>query len=67
MDLIDELIELRKAKGVSQATVAENVGCDQSTVTYWERKKTKPSGSARILLQNFVARLKEMPDAERAA
>lgn len=67
MDLIDELKALRERKGVSQATVADALGCDQGAISHWENKKAKPSGSARILLQGFMARMREMPDKADAA
>lgn len=65
MDLISELKSLREKKGVSQGSVAEAVGCDQSAVSLWEQGKTSPSGSARILLQGLLARMREMPDAQK--
>lgn len=55
----------RYLKGVSQGSVAEAVGCDQSAVSLWEQGKTSPSGSARILLQGLLARMREMPDAQK--
>jgi len=67
MDLIAELKQLREKKGVSQATVAEAVGYDQSAVSHWEQGKASPSGSARILLQAFMARMREMPDTPEKA
>lgn len=67
MDLIAELKQLREKKGVSQARVAEAVGCDQTAVSHWENGNAAPSGSARILLQGFIARMREMPDAQKAS
>lgn len=67
MDLVDELIELRASKGVSQTAVAQATGCDQSAVSLWEQKKTKPSGSARILLERYVKQLRKMADKASAA
>lgn len=62
MDLVTELIDLRDKKGVSQATVAAAIGCDQSAISHWEKRKTSPSGSARILLESYLATLRKMPD-----
>jgi DNA-binding transcriptional regulator YiaG len=67
MTLVDELISLRESRGVSQEEVATSVGVDQSAVSYWERKKTQPSGSARILLKAFVEELKKRPAKSKAA
>lgn len=53
--LIDELILLRERLSIPQTEVAAACGVDQSTVSLWEREKTKPSGSAKILLERFIA------------
>ncbi len=56
MDLVAELKDLRETRKISQATVAAAVGVDQSAISHWEQGKSKPSGSARKLLERFVAR-----------
>lgn len=53
--LIDDLIALRKRTNLTQSAVAEACGVDQTAVSHWEKRKTKPSGSARILLEQFIA------------
>lgn len=39
----------------SQAEIAEACGVDQSTVSLWLNGIRNPSGSARILLRQFIA------------
>ena len=56
MELISELKKLREAKRVPQSEVAAACGVDQSAVSLWENGKTEPSGSARILLEQFIER-----------
>lgn len=67
MDLIDELTSLREAKGIPQSDVATACGVDQSAVSLWENRKNAPSGSAKILLQQFIEEARGLPDKQRKA
>lgn len=55
MDDLLDVPALRAELSVSQAQLAELLGLDQSTVSLWETGKTKPSGSARLLMQRLLA------------
>lgn len=66
MDLVSELKGLRETRGISQAAVAAATGVDQSAVSYWETGKSSPSGSARILLEKFIAEARKLPKKKRA-
>jgi DNA-binding transcriptional regulator YiaG len=65
MDLVAELKDLRKTHGISQSAVAAALGVKQSAVSHWESGNATPSGSARILLENYVAGLRK-PAARRS-
>ncbi len=67
--LVVELTDLRRTRRISQAAVAVAVGVKQSAVSYWESGKAKPSGSARILLEQYVERARKLPiiEEEQAA
>jgi transcriptional regulator with XRE-family HTH domain len=56
----DELREMRRSFGWSQQTLAEGLGVDVSTISRWERSKTKPAlvNGPRIgkLLKHVAAR-----------
>lgn len=67
MDLVTELKDLRETRGISQAAVAAAVGVDQSAVSHWERGESAPSGSARILLGQFVEEARKLPLVEKKA
>lgn len=45
MGYLDQLAELRKRKGLTQAQVAERVGVEQPTYQRWEKGKREPSFS----------------------
>lgn len=55
MDLSADFRNWRDDRGISQAAVATACGVDQSTVSLWETGRNGPSGSARILLDRFIA------------
>lgn len=38
-----DIAALRKAKGLTQAQLAEMVGCDQAIISRWEHKQSTPS------------------------
>lgn len=54
-DIVAQLIALRKARGISQSAVAEQIGVDQAVISNWEQNKRKPKGPALKLLQAFIA------------
>lgn len=68
MDLVTELIALRRTRRIAQQAVATACGVDQSTVSLWERRKVGVGGSARILLERFIAdeKAKPLPEGEAA-
>ncbi|MGN0823005.1 MAG: helix-turn-helix domain-containing protein [Candidatus Gallimonas sp.] len=43
--LSERLIELRKERGLSQATVAKDLGVSLGIVCYWEKNKSDPTAS----------------------
>lgn len=43
-ELISELIDARKSKGISQERLAFDIGCTTSLVHKWETRKRIPSG-----------------------
>ncbi len=53
-DIVDQLIELRKARKISQSAVADAIGIDQAVISNWEQKKRRPKGPALKLLLAFI-------------
>lgn len=53
MDFKERLKELRKAKGLSQATLAERLGMSKSTIGAYETGDIKPSVEAIEALAEF--------------
>ena len=53
MDFRERLKELRKAKGLSQATLAERLGMSKSTIGMYETGDIKPSVEAIEALAEF--------------
>lgn len=53
MDFKERLKELRKAKGLSQATLAERLGMSKSTIGMYETGDIKPSVEAIEALAEF--------------
>lgn len=53
MDFKDRLKELRKAKGLSQVTLAERLGLSKSTVGAYETGDITPSVDALNLIADF--------------
>lgn len=48
------LKEMREAKGLSQASVAQTLGVDQSAVCLWEKGKTMPRHKVAIRLADLL-------------
>jgi transcriptional regulator with XRE-family HTH domain len=69
----DRLIAARKAAGKSQAAVAEDIGCDRTSVSDWERGETTPHPHQRqpyaeslgITLQELDGLLSSIPSEDR--
>lgn len=51
----EEIRSFRKQKGLSQEAFGELCGVRKSTVSEWESGKSKPSGSAAILLEEYLS------------
>ncbi len=47
MELKDRIKELRTAKQLTQADIADSLGIDQSTVSYWEKGRQEPNAIQR--------------------
>jgi len=54
-DLIGKFKRVRCSLGLTQEQLAEKLGIDESTIAGWERGETKPVGSYRKLLEDFLA------------
>ena len=54
MGYLDALAALRKAKGFTQASLAERIGVEQPTVQRWERGKREPTLSQLVELANIL-------------
>ena len=50
-----DVLEIRKALGLTQTQMADRLGVDRSAVAQWEGGFTKPSGPAQILLRQLQA------------
>lgn len=53
MDFKDRLKELRKAKGISQATLAERLGLSKSTIGMYETGDITPSVEALNMIADY--------------
>jgi transcriptional regulator with XRE-family HTH domain len=51
---LDQLADLRKRKGLTQATLAERMGVEQPTVQRWEKGKREPSLSQLLELARVL-------------
>ena len=49
----ERLLELRKEKNVSQATLAKAIGVSYSIVCYWETDRSEPTGVNLVKLADF--------------
>ncbi|AKR49435.1 hypothetical protein DB34_11415 [Acetobacter pasteurianus] len=49
-----DIIEARKKKGLTQSGLAQAIKVSQSTITDWERGKSRPSGENLTILKNFL-------------
>ena len=54
-DLIERFKRVHYSLGLSQEQLGQKLGVDESTIAGWERGETKPVGSYRKLLEDFVA------------
>lgn len=45
--------ELRTERGISQATLAKEIGVSQKAIDYWERHVNEPKASYIVLLADF--------------
>jgi transcriptional regulator with XRE-family HTH domain len=50
----DELKKSRVDLGLSQKTLAERLGVDESTVWNWEHGRTEPPASLRVRIIRFL-------------
>lgn len=49
-----DVAAIRNELGLSQAAFAQLLQVDQSSVSLWETKKTKPGGPARQVMLNLL-------------
>ncbi len=49
----ERLLELRKDKGISQATLAKAIGVSFSVVCYWETDRSEPTAPNLVLLADY--------------
>lgn len=54
MGYLDRLAALRKAKGFTQATLAERIGVEQPTIQRWEKGKREPNLGQLVELANVL-------------
>ena len=47
------LKELRSERGISQATLAKQIGVSQKAIDYWERGINEPKASYIVLLADY--------------
>jgi DNA-binding transcriptional regulator YiaG len=53
-DLIGKLKRLRGTLGLTQETLAQKLGIDESTIAGWERGENKPTNPYRKLIEDLV-------------
>ena len=49
----EHLLELRKEKNISQATLAKNIGVSYAVVCYWETDRSEPTAPNIVKLAEF--------------
>lgn len=49
----ERLLELRKEKNISQATLAKNIGVSYAVVCYWETDRSEPTAPNIVKLAEF--------------
>jgi transcriptional regulator with XRE-family HTH domain len=54
MIIAERIKELRVEKGMSQAQLAEMVGCSQPMITLWEKGECEPTATAIIKLSEAL-------------
>lgn len=50
-----EIKDFRKRKGLTQEELGKLCGVGKSSVSQWESGTTDPSGSARVILEEFLS------------
>lgn len=55
--------QARKEKGITQASMAEELGCRQQTISEWELGMYKPQNAYQRLLSLFFKSLQSPPEA----
>ena len=53
MDIADRILHLRKARGISQEELAEQVGVSRQAVSKWESAQSTPDIEKIILLSEY--------------
>ncbi len=53
MNFGETIKELRSERGISQATLAKQIGVSQSAVNSWEREINEPKASYIVLLADY--------------
>jgi len=54
MELKDRIKTLRSERHLTQGQIAEALGVDQSTVSYWEKGRQEPNAPQRKRLCQFL-------------
>ena len=49
----ERLLELRKEKGISQATLAKNLQVSFAVICYWETDKSEPTAPNLVKLADY--------------
>lgn len=49
----DRLLELRKEKNISQATLAKGLGVSLSVICYWETNRSEPTAPNIVKIAEF--------------
>ncbi len=49
----DRLLELRKEKNISQATLAKKLGVSLSVICYWETNRSEPTAPNIVKIAEF--------------
>ena len=49
----ERLLELRKEKGISQATLAKDLGVSYAVVCYWETDRSEPTAPNIIKIADY--------------
>ena len=49
----ERILELRKEKNISQATLAKNIGVSYAVVCYWETDRSEPTAPNIVKLAEY--------------